>query len=69
MDIPFFKIQRTRIQALVVVNQVLKYLVTVSYKTSGEIELQMHHASSEAKLLSYKAGLVDVIVYSDTQVS
>lgn len=69
MVIPPFKVQRTNIQALVVVNQVPKFLVTASYKTSGEITHQMQNASIEAKPLSYKACLVGVILYLDTQVT
>lgn len=69
MTIAPFKIQSTDVEALVVVSQVPKLLLTASYRIRGEIALQMHNASFKAKLLSYKAYLLGVILYVDTKMS
>lgn len=69
MAIPPFKIKGTDIQAMVVISQIPKLLVTTSYSHSSEVTLQMHNARSEAKLPSYKTCLVGILLYPNTSLS
>lgn len=54
MIIPTFKVEGTRIQAVVNVCQMTGIHVSVSLRRSEELEVQVFNSSSEAKIISQK---------------
>lgn len=64
-----FKIQGHGFQALVVVSQVRKLMVTATLRKGGELGLHIHNASHEAKILSHKVKLVGVVLFPGVKVT